>query len=129
MEHSSEQEFLALIINYPSFIERTYVKEEYFNDKNKLMFSIITKEFELNKTLVLENLNKYNNFDLEYYIWLLENNLYSSSKDNAFIQLQKNIIDNYKKNASTKLIEEYKNDYETLLAKLNSACVGFWTLK
>lgn len=119
MEHSSEQEFLALIINYPSFIERTYVKEEYFNDKNKLMFSIITKEFELNKTLVLENLNKYNNFDLEYYIWLLENNLYSSSKDNAFIQLQKNIIDNYKKNASTKLIEEYKNDYETLLAKLN----------
>ena len=120
MNNSSQREFLSLVINYPSFLETTYVKEEYFDNENKIIFSIISQEYQKHKTLILENLTRYKDFDVSYYAELMCSNIYDSSKDSAFIQLQKNIIDNYKKTESKKIIEEYKDNYEKLLVKLNN---------
>lgn len=119
MQTNSEREFLSLIINYPSLLDKCYVKEEYFEDENKIMFSILIKEYKTNKSFVMANLSKYNNFDIVYYTDLLCTNIYNSSKDHVFVQLQKNIIDMYKERQSKKIIEEYKGDYSALVLNLN----------
>lgn len=118
LENDSQFEFLSLIVNYPNLIEKTYIKEEFLENKNQILFSIIIKEYEKSNCLVIENLTKYKNFDLNYYLELLKGNLYNSFKETAFIQLQKNIIDKYKEEESRRLIEQYDGNYENLINQL-----------
>ena len=82
---NAEYEYLALVINYNDLLKRTIIKKEYFEGKDKILFEIITKEYKKNNALVLAELVKYNNFDLDYYMELLENNLYNSSREKQFV--------------------------------------------
>ena len=118
MNTTSSQDLISLIINFPSLIEKVYIKEEYLQGKDKVMFHIIVAEYEKNKSLVFQNLNKYNSFDTDYFIERLENNLYSSSKDTAIITLQKNIIDDYKNRETERIIKEHEDDYEKIISEL-----------
>ena len=118
MNTTSSQDLISLIINFPSLIEKVYIKEEYLQGKDKVMFHIIVAEYEKNKSLVFQNLNKYNSFDTDYFIERLENNLYSSSKDTAIITLQKNIIDDYKNRETERIIKEHEDEYEKIISEL-----------
>lgn len=103
-------------------MERIYVKEEYFQNQERVMFSILKKEYDKEKAFVLGNIMKYKDFDAVYYSNLLTSNLYSSSIDNAFVRLQKNIIEDYKNRRAKEIMEEYKEDFDKLyleLEKLN----------
>lgn len=119
MPNTSEYDFLSLIVNYPNYIERAYVKEEHFEKKDKIMFSILVQEYKKTKTFVTENLIKYKDFDIDYYVDLLTNFMHHSTKDTIFITLQKNIIDNYKSRKSKEVVEEYKDDFNKMYVELN----------
>ena len=93
---NAEYEYLALVINYNDFLGRTIIKKEYFEGKDRLLFDIMMKEYQKSKDLVISELVKYSNFDINYYIELLNNNLYSSSRENKFKILEKQIIENFK---------------------------------
>lgn len=122
MQNTSEFELLSLLVNYPELFERIYVKEEYFVGMEKTMFGILIKEYQKNKALVTESLFTNNRFDANYYVELLNSNMYNSSKENAFIELQKKVIENYKNRKSKELIDNYNGDFNSLydeLAKIN----------
>lgn len=122
MQNTSEFELLSLLVNYPELFERIYVKEEYFVGMEKTMFGILIKEYQKNKALVTESLFTNNRFDANYYVELLNSNMYNSSKENAFIELQKKVIENYKNRKSKELIDNYDGDFNSLydeLAKIN----------
>ena len=122
MRNTSEFELLSLLVNYPELFERIYVKEEYFTGMEKTMFGILIKEYQKNKSLVTESLFTNDRFDINFYVELLNGNMYNSSKENAFIKLQKTIIENYKNRKSKELIENYNGDFNSLydeLSKIN----------
>lgn len=123
MRNTSEFELLSLLVNYPELFERIYVKEEYFVGMEKTMFGILIKEYQKNKALVTESLFTNDRFDANYYVELLNSNMYNSSKENAFIELQKKVIENYKNRKSKELIDNYNGDFNSLydeLAKINN---------
>ena len=122
MRNTSEFELLSLLVNYPELFERIYVKEEYFTGMEKTMFGILIKEYQKNKSLVTESLFTNDRFDINFYVELLNGNMYNSSKENAFIKLQKTVIENYKNRKSKELIENYNGDFNSLydeLSKIN----------
>lgn len=122
MKNTSEFELLSLLVNYPELFERIYVKEEYFTGMEKTMFGILIKEYQKNKSLVTESLFTNDRFDINFYVELLNGNMYNSSKENAFIKLQKTVIENYKNRKSKELIENYNGDFNSLydeLSKIN----------
>ena len=116
---NAEYEYLALIINYNDFLKRTIIKKEYFEGKDKILFDIITKEYKKNNALVLAELIKYNNFDLNYYMELLENNLYNSSREKQFKILEKQIIENFKNRQLKKIIELYSGNIEEFYKQID----------
>ena len=107
---NAEYEYLALVINYNDLLKRTIIKKEYFESKNKILFEIITKEYKKNNALVLAELVKYNNFDLDYYMELLESNLYSTSREKQFKILEKQIIENFKSRQLKRTIELFSGN-------------------
>ena len=107
---NAEYEYLALIINYNDLLKRTIIKKEYLEGKDKILFEIITKEYKKNNALVLAELVKYNNFDLDYYMELLENNLYSTSREKQFKILEKQIIENFKSRQLKRTIELFSGN-------------------
>ena len=62
-QNTAEFEFLALIVNYNEFLDRTILKKEYFEGRNKVMFQILMEEYQKNRSLVVSELVKYKNFD------------------------------------------------------------------
>lgn len=116
---NAEYEYLALVINYNDLLKRTIVKKEYFEGKDKILFEIITKEYKKNSALVLTELVKYNNFDLDYYMELLENNLYNSSKEKQFKILEKQVIENFKNRQLKKIIELYSGNIEEFYKQID----------
>lgn len=118
-QNIAEYEYLALVINYNDFLKRTIVKKEYFESKNKILFEIITKEYKKNNALVLAELIKYNNFDLDYYMELLENNLYNSSREKQFKILEKQIIENFKSRQLKRTIELFSGDTDEFYKQID----------
>ena len=116
---NAEYEYLALVINYNDLLKRTIIKKEYFEGKDKILFEIITKEYKKNSALVLTELVKYNNFDLDYYMELLENNLYNSSREKQFKILEKQIIENFKNRQLKKIIELYSGNIEEFYKQID----------
>lgn len=118
-QNTAEYEYLALVINYNDFLKRTIVKKEYFESKNKILFEIITKEYKKNNALVLAELVKYNNFDLDYYAELLENNLYSTSREKQFKVLEKQIIENFKSRQLKRTIELFSGNIDEFYKQID----------
>lgn len=116
---NAEYEYLALVINYNDFLKRTIIKKEYFEGKDKILFEIIIKEYKKNNALVLAELIKYNNFDLDYYIELLENNLYSASREKQFKILEKQIIENFKSRQLKRTIELYSGNIDEFYKQID----------
>lgn len=118
-QNIAEYEYLALVINYNDLLKRTIVKKEYFESKNKILFEIITKEYKKNNALVLAELVKYNNFDLDYYMELLENNLYNSSREKQFKILEKQIIENFKSRQLKRTIELFSDNIDEFYKQID----------
>lgn len=118
-QNIAEYEYLALVINYNDLLKRTIVKKEYFESKNKILFEIITKEYKKNNALVLAELIKYNNFDMDYYIELLENNLYSTSREKQFKILEKQIIENFKSRQLKRTIELFSGNTDEFYKQID----------
>lgn len=118
-QNIAEYEYLALVINYNDLLKRTIIKKEYFENKNKVLFEIITKEYKKNNALVLAELVKYNNFDLDYYIELLENNLYSTSREKQFKILEKQIIENFKSRQLKRTIELFSGNIDEFYKQID----------
>lgn len=116
---NAEYEYLALVINYNDFLKRTIIKKEYFEGKDKILFEIITKEYKKNNALVLAELIKYNNFDLDYYMELLENNLYSTSREKQFKILEKQIIENFKSRQLKRTIELFSGNIDEFYKQID----------
>lgn len=118
-QNIAEYEYLALVINYNDFLKRTIIKKEYFEGKDKILFEIITKEYKKNNALVLAELIKYNNFDLDYYMELLENNLYNSSREKQFKILEKQIIENFKSRQLKRTIELFSGNIDEFYKQID----------
>ena len=118
-QNIAEYEYLALVINYNDLLKRTIIKKEYLEGKDKILFEIITKEYKKNSALVLTELVKYNNFDLDYYMELLENNLYNSSREKQFKILEKQIIENFKSRQLKRTIELFSGNTDEFYKQID----------
>lgn len=118
-QNIAEYEYLALVINYNDLLKRTIIKKEYFEGKDKILFEIIIKEYKKNNALVLAELVKYNNFDLDYYIELLQNNLYSTSREKQFKILEKQIIENFKSRQLKRTIELFSGNIDEFYKQID----------
>ena len=116
---NAEYEYLALVINYNDFLKRTIIKKEYLEGKDKILFEIITKEYKKNNALVLAELVKYNNFDLDYYMELLESNLYSTSREKQFKILEKQVIENFKSRQLKRTIELFSGNIDEFYKQID----------
>ncbi len=106
----AEFEYLSLVINYNDFLDRTILKKDYFESKNKIMFDIIKTEYNKSKTLVISELVNYKNFDIDYYMELVNGNIYTSSRELQFKILEKKIIEQFKDRILKKVINTYNGD-------------------
>jgi len=121
MMNTLESDFLALLTNYPEYFEKTIITEEYLSGYNKTMFSILKEEYLDKKTLILENLSRHKDFDLNYFSDLFQSNLYSSSREYRFNEFQKLLIEKYKTDETKSLIKKFINeiiDYKTFYNNL-----------
>ena len=113
-----EYELLALIINYPELLERNILKKEYFFGQDQILFNAILTEYKKHKVLLVENLSKYNGFNLEYYFQLQTDNLWNTNKEIKFEELQKGIIDKYKRRRFKEITDTYSGNYEKTIQDL-----------
>ena len=113
-----EYELLALIINYPELLERNILKKEYFFGQDQILFNAILTEYKKHKVLLVENLSKYKGFNLEYYFQLQTDNLWNTNKEIKFEELQKGIIDKYKRRRFKEITDSYSGNYEKTIQDL-----------
>ena len=113
-----EYELLALIINYPELLERNILKKEYFFGQDQILFNAILTEYKKHKVLLVENLSKYNGVNLEYYFKLQTDNLWNTNKEIKFEELQKGIIDKYKRRRFKEITDTYNGNYEKTIQDL-----------
>ena len=113
-----EYELLALIINYPELLERNILKKEYFFGQDQILFNAILTEYKKHKVLLVENLSKYSGFNLEYYFKLQTDNLWNTNKEIKFEELQKGIIDKYKRRRFKEIADTYDGNYEKTIEDL-----------
>ena len=113
-----EYELLALIINYPELLERNILKKEYFFGQDQIVFNAILTEYKEHKVLMVENLIKYNGFNPEYYFKLQTDNLWNTNKEIKFEELQKGIIDKYKRRRFKEIADTYDGNYEKTIEDL-----------
>ena len=113
-----EYELLALIINYPELLERNILKKEYFFGQDQILFNAILTEYKKHKVLLVENLSKYSGFNLEYYFKLQTDNLWNTNKEIKFEELQKGIIDKYKRRRFKEITDTYNGNYEKTIQDL-----------
>lgn len=119
-QNIAEFEYLALIVNYNEFLDKTILKKEYFEGKNRIMFDILITEFKKNKSLVISELVKNKNFDSNYFMELLNGNIYNSSKELKFKLFEKQIIENFKDREIKKLINLYSGDSEKFFKEIEN---------
>lgn len=113
-----EYELLALIINYPELLERNILKKEYFFGQDQIVFNAVLTEYKEHKVLMVENLIKYNGFNPEYYFKLQTDNLWNTNKEIKFEELQKGIIDKYKRRRFKEIADTYNGNYEKTIEDL-----------
>lgn len=113
-----EYELLALIINYPELLERNILKKEYFFGQDQILFNAILTEYKKHKVLLVENLSKYSGINLEYYFQLQTDNLWNTNKEIKFEELQKGIIDKYKRRRFKEITDTYSGNYEKTIQDL-----------
>lgn len=117
-QNTAEYEYLALVINYNELLEKTILKKEYFEGKDKILFDIIKTECDKNGSLAVSELVKYNNFDCNYFAELLNANLYHSSKELKFKLFEKQIIENFKSRQIKKIISMYQGDNDSFFKEV-----------
>lgn len=115
-----EYELLALIVNYPELLERNILKKEYFIGEDRIMFEAILTEYKKHKVILAENLNKYNGMDINYYFRLITDNLWNTNKEIKFEELQKGIIDKYKRRMFKEITDTYNGNYEKTMEDLKN---------
>ncbi len=113
-----EFEFLSLVINHPNLLERNILKPEYFEPKNEIMYSILLTEYSIRKEFIIYELSKHNKFDIEYFCELLTNDVFFGNKEIKFEEMQKSIIDSYKKKKYKEVFNAFQGDYENAYKKL-----------
>ena len=113
-----EYELLALIINYPELLERNILKKEYFFGQDQILFNAILTEYKKHKVLLVENISKYSGVNLEYYFQLQTDNLWNTNKEIKFEELQKGIIDKYKRRRFKEITDTYSGNYEKTIQDL-----------
>ena len=113
-----EYELLALIINYPELLERNILKKEYFFGQDQIVFNAVLTEYKEHKVLLVENISKYNGVNLEYYFKLQTDNLWNTNKEIKFEELQKGIIDKYKRRRFKEITDTYSGNYEKTIQDL-----------
>ena len=113
-----EYELLALIINYPELLERNILKKEYFFGQDQILFNAILTEYKKHKVLLVENLSKYSGVNLEYYFKLQTDNLWNTNKEIKFEELQKGIIDKYKRRRFKEITDTNSGNYEKTIQDL-----------
>lgn len=111
-QNIAEFEYLALVINYNEFLGRTILKKEYFEKKNSVMFNIIKTEYDKNNALTVSKLANYKNFDLNYFMELLESNMYNSSREMQFKILENKIIEQFKERTLKKIISSFNGNVD-----------------
>ena len=123
MNNLLEFETLSLICNFPYMLETTLLEEKHFLEpKLKMMFHILKEEHKKNKEFIIANLVNHKNFDIDLFAELLGSNLHYSDRDVKIKELEKEIINNYKKEEYKKLITAFDGNCEELyenLTKLN----------
>lgn len=109
MEKSNtpEFEYLSLICNYPDLLEKTVLTEEFFFDKDKIIFQGIYNCYKKNKAIVEQELMETKGFDIDYYVELLTKNVYTTTRYNQMKALEKIIIENYKSKKTQEIIKKY----------------------
>lgn len=115
-----EYELLALIVNYPELLEKNILKKEYFIGEDRIMFEAILTEYKKHKVILAENLNKYNGMDINYYFRLITDNLWNTNKEIKFEELQKGIIDKYKRRKFKEITDTYNGNYEKTMEELKN---------
>lgn len=119
-QNTAEYEYLALTINYNDLLGKTILKKEYFVGKEKIMFDIIKSEYDKNNGLVISELIKYNNFDCNYFVELLNANLYHSSKELKFKLFEKQIIENFKTRQIKNIMLNYRGDNDKFFKEIEN---------
>jgi replicative DNA helicase len=117
-----DNEFLALIINYPYLIDKTIIKSEYLIPKARILFSILLEQKKDGDNFIIEKMALNKNFDVEYYAKLLTSNIYNASRETKFKEIEKYLIERYKKiqykNLTSKFDGNCKKLYDNL-TKIN----------
>lgn len=113
-----DDQVLSLIINYPYFLEKTIIKDEYLEPKARTMFKILKKQYSEYKEFIVDKLIKNKNFDIYYFTKLLNENYFSSSREIKFNEFEKYLIDRYKKQQYEKAVREYEGNPQKLYKKL-----------
>lgn len=119
---TSDEEYLALIINNPNFIKTTIVKKEYLDSETSILFEILLKEYNDTNEFIVEKLMQHSNFNVSYYAKLMTSNIYFSSKEIKFRELEKYLLDRFKQRQYKELTSKFDGDCEKLydnLTKVN----------
>lgn len=112
-------QFLSLLINNIEFIDKTIVKGEYLDNKSQIIFDIICEEYKLTHDLIIQKLSTYQNFNVDYFTDLLAYDVFCANKNIAFNELEKLIIERYKKNQAETLLKTFDGDVSNLIKNLN----------
>lgn len=118
-KHTLYSEYLALLVNHPELIEKTIIKEDYLFDRDKHMFRALVNNYNKNKSIVETDFLKEKDFDYDYYLELLGQNVYNLTKVYKLKALEKEIIKEYKNIAIDFIFKKYHEDKETLVKKID----------
>ena len=115
----SESEYLALVTNYPYLLKKTIIKPNFFsNAKNKTLFEILLTEIQKADDFVIGNLVKYKNFDNNYFIEIMQSNMWNSNREVKFKELEKNLIESFKQRAYQHYVTNFDGDRNKLYEQL-----------
>lgn len=116
------EEFVALVINYPELLDKTIIKSEYLPNSVKTLYEILQEEYKASKCFIINNLIQYKGFDSTQYFTLMSSNIARASKEVRFKELERYILESYKKSCFEYLIKNYNGDYKQFydnLTKVN----------
>lgn len=120
--YNVELEYLKLIFNYPDLLDVTIAKKEYFHKDFRDLFEILTEEHKKSKVFIIENLFKYNKFNVRVFSQINDKTMYNASRYVTLKEFEKTLIDRYKIEQTEVLVKNYKGDYNKLfnaLQKIN----------
>lgn len=123
-----EKEYLALLLNKPDLFSIVQVKDEYlFDDKNRKIFEYAKECFKTYECLNIIKIDeKHKNFDVEYFVELLNDTMWFNSAWKSQLDLaEESIIKFYKEDVIKRLNERLEkglcqyDDYVKQIKKLD----------